>query len=70
MQRLWELIDRFPHVERDVEKILNDLKKIDLAAMKDHLAHLEDLLNLKADRVELGPIKDDINALKDLLKKM
>ncbi len=49
---------------------MNDLKKIDLSKLKDHLAHLEDLMNQKADRVELGPIKDDINQLWDMMKKL
>lgn len=48
-------------MEKNVEKILNDLKKYDLSKLKDHLAHLESLINLKADKTELGPIKDDIN---------
>lgn len=42
---------------------MNDLKKYDLSKLKDHLAFLEDLINKKADKTELGPIKDDINQL-------
>lgn len=38
--------------------------------MKDTLQHLIDLVNLKADRTELGPIKDELNRLADLLKKL
>ncbi len=64
------MIHSFPDIEKNVEKILNDLKKIDLGKLKDHLEHLENLINQKADRVELGPIKDDINQLKDLFKKL
>ncbi len=54
----------------NVENILSELKKYDLAAIKNHLKHLEDLINLKADKVELGPIKDDINNINELLKKL
>ena len=70
VQKLKLMIDQFPLVEKDVEKILNDLKHIDLGRLKDHLAHLEDLINQKADRVELGPIKDEINKINDLLKRL
>lgn len=61
------IINSFPGVEKDVEKIINELKKIDLSAMKDLLHHLQDLLNQKADKTELGPIKDDINKINELL---
>lgn len=57
-------------MEKDVEKIINDLKKLDLASMKDTLQHLIDLVNQKADWTELGPIKDELNRLSDLLKKL
>ena len=57
------MIHSFPDIEKNVEKIMNDLKKIDLSKLKDILDHLENLINQKADRTELGPIKDDINSL-------
>jgi hypothetical protein len=34
------IINSFPTVEKDVEKIMNDLKKLDLATMKDTIQHL------------------------------
>jgi|JI9StandDraft_1071089.scaffolds.fasta_scaffold92072_2 hypothetical protein len=64
------MIDWFPVVDKDVEKIINDLKKIDLGWLKDHLANLEDMLKLKADWTELGPIKDEINKINEILKNL
>jgi len=62
------IINSYPGVEKDVEKIIADLKRLDLATMKDTIQHLQDLLNQKADRVELGPIKDEINRINELKK--
>lgn len=70
VSKLWEVINDYPETSKNVEKILNDLKKYDLSKLKDHLAFLEDLINKKADKTELGPIKDDINQLWDLIKKL
>lgn len=64
------IINEFPRVDGDLERILWELKGLDLSTLKDWLLNIEDLLNKKADRTELGPIKDDINTINEILKKL
>jgi hypothetical protein len=49
MSKIKEIIEKFPGVETDIEKIKNDLKILNLGTLKDHLKSLEDILNGKAD---------------------
>lgn len=49
MNKLKIIIEGYPKVEKDVDKILDELKKYELSSMKDMLKHLESLLKDKAD---------------------
>ena len=65
-----ELLARLKAVEKDVDHIKDELKNVNLGQLADMLKALEKKLEEKADKSDLGPIKDTLNLLKDLLDKL
>jgi DNA-binding transcriptional MerR regulator len=64
LNRLKELTNKIPELEDMLNKILKDLKGLNLGELKDKLKELEKLINEKAD-------KDTVDkALADLSKRV
>jgi len=70
MAVLKRVINVWPDWEDTLAALINDLKNLNLGAIKDAITDLQEKMGNKADRSELGPIKDEINTLKDLLNSL
>lgn len=67
MNQLRIVLNRFPGLNKDVEKIMNDLKNLNLGDLKDRMKDFEEMLKKKADKTELGPIWEEIDRIKEIL---
>lgn len=64
LNRLKELTNKIPELEDMLNKILKDLKGLNLGELKDKLKELERLISEKADKADVD------KALADILKRI
>lgn len=69
-EKLRAIILSYPETEKDLRQLIDELKDVDLKTLKDWIKNLDERLDQKADKTDLGPIKDELNKLKELLEQL
>lgn len=65
--KLKEIIQKFPGVDETVQKILNDMKGMNLREMKENISKLFSITDTLATQEVVNGILDDLKALKILV---